>query len=127
MTQRQQPPNARFWIWYPPGDQWVKLTLRPGQQLSYGYGGRHEEGWSWTGETYSHEGDHVLCQFTSDGSDCDGRLTRRNDSRCDLDKLKARDMKADFPDWLDCRGIFAPEWERVASHQRDYQAEAAGY
>lgn len=109
--------NARFWIWHSPGDCWVKLTLRPGQTLSFGYGGRTDEGWSYHSETYSHDGDYVSCEVENDGVDCDGRLSSCNRFTCSIHDLAAREV--------DDRHV--PEWTRVHASWRDYEAEKAGY
>jgi hypothetical protein len=118
--------NARFWIWYQPGDCWVKLTLKPGQSLSVTWGGPHEEGYSYSAETYEFDGQDVICECTTQACDCDGRLDTRVDLICHLDDLRSRDVFADSG-LEDSRGILAPEWNKVTAFQRDYTAEAAGY
>jgi hypothetical protein len=118
--------NARFWIWYPPAEGWVKLTLKPGQRLTLHWGGPHDEGYTYSAETYEFTGYTVICESTTSGCDCDGRLDTQLDVHCPLAKLRDRDVFADSG--LDVsRGIMAPKWERVTASQRDYAAEAAGY
>ncbi len=114
--------NARFWIW---ANGWVKITLRPGQRLTHESGGPTDEGFSYTAETWTHEGDHVRSEWEVNASDCDGRLDRGGASCCPLDKLRARDMHAEG--FQENVGIFAPEWQDAGRYQRDYAAEAAGY
>lgn len=121
--KRQQPGNARFWNWCPGG--WVKITLRPGQELSYAVHQRTEEGWSAQGETFRHDGDRVTCEWWNDGADCDGRLSREGECSCPLDRL-AVEVRSSSED-RETRDILAPAWERGTAEQRDYQAEAANY
>ena len=113
-----EPRNARFWE-YINGD-YVKLTLRPGQSLSWSTGYRTEEGWHSEGAQWTHTGDGVSCQSGTDGVDCDGRLSTHCDSFVPLDKLRER------PD-AEGLGILFPQWEKIDGGQRDYAAEAAGY
>jgi hypothetical protein len=50
--------NARFWILGRHAG-WVKVTLRPGQSLSWSYRYDHDEGWSSHCETLSRRLDRV--------------------------------------------------------------------
>lgn len=115
--------NARFWVYiHCP----VKLTLRPGQKLGHSYGGPCEEGWFRVAETWEHTGDGVFKESTSDGRDCDGRLTQYFDSFAPLDQLRVREpyrMEGEPPS----EGVLWPNWERVSASQRDEYAEMAGY
>jgi hypothetical protein len=117
--------NARFWIWTNTG--WVKLTLRPEQELSWTYGGNTDEGYSYSAEKYTHCGDRVVSESSTEARDCDGRMDHHSVCECPLDHLRARDMGAEQPDYPENAGIFAPEWQRVSAGQRDYAAEAMGY
>lgn len=117
------PPNARFWHWH--RDSVVKLTLTPGQVLHHQSGGPDEEGWSWSGNTWTHDGDTVTWEWCDDGVDCDGRLTRGGALVCPLTELQAdrREQEQEgeriafrFPNWTEHR-----QW------QRDHAAEAMGY
>lgn len=124
--------TARFWVWH--GAGWVKLSLRPGQELSACEGGPHEEGYSYTYTTWTHEGDHVMCRSDTQARDCDGRLDRHEAVACPLDQLAAWLVAFDgdggmVDDPADAVGpvTWAPRWHRVRSSQRDYTAEAAGY
>ncbi len=67
-----------------------------------------------------------MCEWTSDETDCDGRHHSGNDSECLIANLRAVDAFEQF-EMAENRGIMAPLWDRVGSHQRDYTAEAAGY
>jgi len=109
--------NARFWTYH--RGSFVKLTLKPDQALHHHRGGPTEEGWWSASFVVSHEGDHVRIEHTSDGCDCDGRLTTGADLVCPLDRLAAKPCSRGWP-WV-------PDWQEEDSYRRDYQAEAAGY
>lgn len=53
--------NARFWVVV--GESWVKLTLRPGQSLTWAVCTSHEEGWSCERDTWTLE-DGMLADVT---------------------------------------------------------------
>lgn len=109
-------PNARFWDYLNNGR--VKITLRPGQSLTWSKWYRTDEGWSSEGCTWSHEGDGVRCQYGTDGVDCDGRLRQGGELFAPLADLRTGET---------VDGIPYPAWEEIESWQRDYAAEAAGY
>lgn len=111
--------KVHFWD-FVNGD-WVKLTLGPGDKLEHFHGYRHEEGCTREWNTWKHTGAEIIHEWASDGTDCDGRLSRDSTSRCALDRLHSRRVK----------GIGAPgklpKWEKMSESQRDYAAEAMGY
>lgn len=120
--------NARFWIWWPPAEGFVKLTLKPGQAVAIRYGGRHEEGWSHHLETYYHNNEygpdnldgiveHWVCD---EGRDCDGYSSHEAEYTCRMGDL-ATNAHDDYP------GILTPYWVRKDERCRDEFAEAAGY
>ncbi len=109
--------NARFWVLGPSASP-VKLTLRPGQRLTWGQCEPTDEGWSAERETWKHMGEYVRAQHESDGSDCDGRLSTWSEGECHLNELRAGNR-------ID--GLRFPAWERGDGGQRDYTAEAMGY
>ena len=116
--------NARFWTFI--HDDYVKITLRPGQSLSHYMGGPTEEGWSSEATTWRHDGNTVTRQCTDDGCDCDGRLTRNYDCICPLSRLSYRTVRSWEGTWPKAVYNF-PDWEVMDSSQRDYAAEAMGY
>ncbi len=118
-------PNARFWVWHNSG--WVKLTLAPDQTLRTSYGGRTEEGWSRGQDSWSHDGYRIVATHASESCDCDGRLDYYAEVETTIVDLRARDMGAEFPEYPENRGIFAPEWTKRLACQRDHEAEKAGY
>jgi hypothetical protein len=108
--------NARFWIWH--NDGWVKLTLRPGQVFTVVDGGPTDEGYSYTAQVYTHEGDHILRETSTRAADCDGPHEYYADCTAALDALQ---------EYLCDDGTRVPSWERVRASQRDRFAEDAGY
>src|SRR6267142_3393798 len=73
--------NARFWVWR---NGWVKLTLRPEQQLSSFRAQRTEEGWASEAESWEHTGTHVVREWCQRGRDCDGVLEQCGMDHCPL-------------------------------------------
>ena len=111
--------NARFWV-LGPGAGWVKLTIRPGDALTWSAGERTDEGYSATEERWAHLGGNVLNECHNRWSDCDGPGSSSHVSSCELGQLRARNTDRTPPGG-------APRWEHLSSSQRDYFAEAAGY
>jgi hypothetical protein len=112
--------NARFWVWYSPGESYVKLTLAPGKSIAWESGGPHEEGWSREGESYEWDGEILESESWSDGVDCDGRLSTHRSHVCPGDRLQIHPGHEDLD-------VLLPDWVTESSGQRDYAAEAAGY
>ena len=113
--------NARFWHWF--NDGWVKLTLHPGESLSWGWFRRDSEGWTRYNVTWSYDGLVVSRRSMDEGRDCDGRLDRYGEDQCSRDRLNGRlviDRSPGDP-------LFRPDWQPVEFVQRDYSAEAMGY
>lgn len=109
--------NARFWVWENGGP--VKLTLRPGESLSHCVSGPTDEGHCLEWFTVEHCGDYVSQDYGRDERDCDGRTSSEGSSVCPLDHLAVAVVGDDCPRF--------PAWAHVATNQRDYAAEAAGY
>jgi hypothetical protein len=107
--------NARFWIYVNTGP--VKLTLSPGQSLSWGKFNRTDEGWESEERTWEHQGGRIQMAWCYDGVDCDGRLRQGGQRFALVTELKDKDFE----------GISWPIWVEEEFCQRDYSAEAAGY
>lgn len=116
--------TARFWALV--NGSPVKLTVREGEELHWGRGWRHEEGWSSESAIYRIERDcregrlpYVVCEWGTDGTDCDGRLSAGGTSVANVMDLKSG--------YIESEEVRYPKWESEEGWQRDYQAEAAGY
>ena len=111
--------NVRFW--FPLGGrdyfQAVRLTLSPGQGVEFWYSGRHDEGWESHIERLVYDGEQVVHDWCTDGTDCDGRMSRSG----------TRVMVSPDGWQSEMFGVPVPTWKAVDSSQRDYAAEAAGY
>ncbi len=120
--------NVRFWVWSGSAEGgYVKLTLKPGQSLEWGYCERTDEGWASASTTWTHRGEYLTRESCSDGVDCDGRLSTGYEDEAQemapqLDHFVSGQYRKDGPvlGW-------APVWEDVSAFQRDYSAEAMGY
>ena len=112
--------QARFWIYHRSGV--VRLKLNEGQTVCFSHGGQTDEGYSWTAEQYSFDGEHVVSEWQTDSRDCDGRMTHSGSAYCRFSRLSSgsfldEEHGVQYPDWMQYR----------PSSQRDYSAEAAGY
>ncbi len=110
--------TTRFWMFHREG--FVRLAIKEGETLSYSYDHPTDEGWSSFAERYTHEGDFIVRETTTDGRDCDGRLTATTLCRCPLRLLYAHDCGEPGAPLL-------PEWVRISYGQRDEYAERMGY
>jgi hypothetical protein len=125
-------PNARF-LSYVNGD-WVKITLKPEQQLTWRWYCRTEEGYAAGGSTWTHEGDHVREEQASDGRDCDGRHGDSREDICPLALLRARPIyhrtwNEERSHWYEQpTGEYKPDWRQEKSGPvYDQYAQLAGY
>lgn len=120
-------PNARFWIYW---NGWVKITLRPGEEIHLAQGGRTDEGFSRGYASYIHDGDCVRSELSTDSRDCDGPLSTESNWLCPLENLNKAWREEDAV-WRDEEGYSAPpskpEWIKESAWQRDVYAEMAGY
>jgi hypothetical protein len=124
--------NARFWItrWSPTpeghGDAteltFIKVTLKPGKSIEEHSSGKTEEGWRSESCRWTNDGERVTREYSSCGSDCDGRLDRHGTDQCPIDEL--HDIE---PYHCKDPAIRMPRWQEEESSQRDYAAEAMGY
>lgn len=113
--------TARFWE-YIHGSP-VKITLRSTGRnvLRHSHGGPTDEGWSAEAYVWSLDGYLVRCEYTTAGSDCDGRHTSYSDTGCPIGFLQSGYREETDP------AIAYPEWQRISASQRDQFAEAMGY
>lgn len=118
-------PAARFWTYHRGG--FVRLALRPGDQLTTTYTAPTDEGYHGEQETFTHDGDGILLEWATWGRDCDGRHESAGASFAPLATLAGVDMADRMNGASEARGIFAPVWTHEPTRNRDYTAEAAGY
>lgn len=111
------PRNARFLVCID-ADSDATVTLSPGQTLTHNEGGPHEEGWWGRSTTWTHDGTGVYREWSTDGSDCDGRTGTSGEDYCPLADLRAHEG---------CAGVMFPKWDAIDARQYDQFAEAAGY
>lgn len=112
--------NVRFWIHGKNGR--VKITMRPGQVLSWGQSWRTEEGYSYESFRLEYFGDDIYQERASGGSDCDGPIDDYATLVCPVSMLHSRPLSDKY-----CAITLFPQWERLKSRVHDAYAEMAGY
>jgi hypothetical protein len=111
--------QARFWVYHRSGI--VRIKLNEGQTVGFSYGGPTDEGYSYTAEQYSFDGQHVVSKWRTDARDCDGRITHTGSAHCRFSRLSS----GTFAD--EVNAVQFPDWMQGESSQRDFSAEAMGY
>lgn len=106
--------HKRLWIRY--RDGFVKISLKDAQEICFRFGGKTDEGYSWTYEKYYRTGDEVFFESYSDSRDCDGHLT--SEDYYILSGTHPCTSEYNFP---------RSNWERLKGSQTDSFAEAMGY
>lgn len=96
----------------------AKVTLRPGQSLTWSQGGDTDEGYEWEAVTWTHVGDGVHRHCASGGRDCDGASQSDHEDFCPAAKLWTG------ANWY---GEPMPDWEEGQAEVFDQYAQAAGY
>ena len=129
--------TVRFWTFY--RNSWVKLTLREGQEIRFGFSALDSEGFHYEFERYYLEGDTVVSEWRAGGRDCDGSLDRVGSLYCSIHRLKAIKAYASDEysgaaakwwekDWLfNGQRIYRPDWLKSNELIHDQFAEAANY
>ena len=123
-------PNARFWVYR--NGTYVKLTLKPGQEVRHAFYRTTDEGWASQTDSWRHGMDRVRNTWRFDGSDCDGRTSTSGAQECPLGELQGRrfidDGSYDERDRFGGHQIPYPRWQEVG-RQRCYDqfAELANY
>lgn len=131
VPKRIQPqPNARFWHWHSSADQWVKITLKPGQSLEWCDGGPTDEGYHAVVDRWEYLSDRgVIFHSTfTRWRDCDGRGSESRQWVCPVDRLQALDGVETFNDKQEVTvGPPRVDWQADGSSQYDEYAESMGY
>lgn len=111
--------NARFWVWWNCG--WVKLTLRPGQEVHLAHGRLTDEGFACEAQSFAlDEHGNVISEIRTWGRDCDGGHEWNAEHYCPVQAMHDReDHETGEP--------ICPPWAKLSSGQRDEYAEMAGY
>lgn len=115
--------SIRFRMWFDGRQR--RITLAPGQQVTFSTHRTTEEGWGSEAVSLTLENRVLRKEWVTDGCDCDGRLTRDGHSSCLASaRAKVRAVRA--------AGETAPRerypaWQRLESWQRDEFAEKMGY
>ena len=114
--------NMRFRVFINGG--WVKLTLRPGQSLSWGRSGPDEEGYSFESVTWEAIATGVMRSSSSGGRDCDGYTEHSQSSYCPEEALWAEVVPSEaFPE----DPVYCPRWEGKEEEVYDQYAQLDGY
>jgi hypothetical protein len=109
--------NARFWVVYKGG--LIKLTLKPGEVVTLYHYQRTEEGYS--AETFSYRFNNgvLTLNYSDEGRDCDGYISRGISRTCEFDELQYR--------WCDQDQVAFPNWIDQDTEVYDESAVRAGY
>jgi hypothetical protein len=121
MSHLRQVNKVRFWVYE--NSTWIKICLRKGDDLEFYFSETTEEGFQTESTIYSFDGEVVSKSYASWSRDCDGNMSNRIESECQIGNLRSAHVE--------CIGYgpgeAVPDWKQVKSNRRDYQAEAAGY
>lgn len=127
--------RARFWLYW--NRSFVRLTLKPGETMSFHTGGYHDEGWWRDAETFEYRDGIVYRSVARDSTDCDGRHGSYRDLECPVDKLKAVKpcgwLGNIYQGWelkqkvAGQEGVMLPDWEEESAREYDQFAEMMNY
>ncbi len=124
MKSQKKTMNARIWILW--NNDWVKVTLEPGDELHCGYSKAHEEGFSARYMTLSFDGFTVERELHNRDRDCDGYWCQTYTDHASLANLKTG-RECLSTDFETIPGMRQPDWQPGESSHYDQFAEAAGY
>jgi hypothetical protein len=108
--------NARFWIFH--RDAWVKVTLHPGQQITFGFYEKTDEGFTRQVTNLCHDGAAIVREWLDRGRDCDGLVETRGRDFCPLSALQGRTVDGlNVPDWREAAPVeIYDEFARAANY-----------
>ena len=115
--------HIRIWIWHRNGP--VRISLKDGQRITFGYCEPTDEGYSGTSVTLSRDGFVLTRHWCDFGRDCDGPIS--------YDGVQTWGaLNGEFMPWpWDCADdgtIRFPKWiEAEPTRVTDAYAQAAGY
>ena len=126
-------------IWTRHNNSWARIPVSE-TPIHLDSGGPHEEGYSYTRESFWIDGPWLYVESSTNARDCDGRLDSFSERRAPLSTVLHIGSAPHFDRWASVEPVSAPRadryappdgrqiaWERVDSSQRDYSAEAMGY
>lgn len=117
------PRHIRIWIWFKGGP--VRISLKDGQSVTFGYCEPHEEGFSGESVTISRHGFELTRDWSNFGRDCDGPLSHDGVQTWNAATGEYRPWPWDVADTGDIR---FPKWEEYEpTRVTDAFAEAMGY
>ena len=96
---------------------YVVVSLKDGERFEHTVGGPNDEGYSYETTAWERNGDLVVCEVSESARDCDGRLDRESSYVWDGLTTIVNSHS----------GVAMPSWTIEESHQRDHEAERAGY
>lgn len=119
--------NARFWAYI--NGSFVKITLRPGEQIEHVTGGPTDEGWTRDATSWIYPAGEcaVYRYWAIEGADCDGRHGNYGSNRCELADLRAGDAPCFDGSETEHPEVVYPAWQRCEASQYDQFAELSGY
>jgi hypothetical protein len=112
--------SVALWVWW--RGAYLRIIVPRDGEVKLAHSHAHDEGYHHEEETYTLEGEFVICVHMTDGSDCDGRLQHFSKHRCHISVLEF--SPSDEPG---CGHIWTPNWQKISGSQRDHRAEEAGY
>jgi hypothetical protein len=115
--------NARFWMYV--NRDFVKITLKPNQQLKWGFRKPTDEGYHAEYYIWEHQGNRLVEDLYTESRDCDGKGSSHDVYEFDLFAAKVEFGRVTNDEIGPL--LPRPDWQRVRSSQRDYSAEAMGY
>ena len=117
-------PNARFWIRWK--NSYVKVTMKPGDELHCGTSEHNGEGFSAYYISLDYDGVEVSRQDHSRGRDCDGYTEDTNECVCPLAELGAG-LSCIDDEFNPIAGMRQPKWQKYSSDRHDEYASDMNY
>lgn len=93
-------------------NEWVSVTLQPGQEAHFDGGHQTAEGYTARHEAYTYEADkdRVFVEIMQDDKDAKGHFTSYTDLYCKTDRLCVINGR---PDWVELEKVVFNENERM--------------
>lgn len=111
--------RARLWLYI--NNDFVKVTLKPGQTINWYESHPTEEGYHFTQIAVEYDGEDVYLTEVDGGRDCDGQLEHTYKMGCSLANLRADPID------IKMETIPRPKWEHEPTRVYDQYAQLANY